>query len=182
MGGTNWKTYDNRNGHLFMNSFRIDSNHWTWQAWVRLAKKYRWQDVKKLYEDFPKNAKTGGCWCDQQGPWSPCLAPPNFGHSLAGGTVPPKQNGYFLVHITIFNTLKLHCFMKWSLQKHDLPHLRNWTLAIWNWYLHQKTSVADIADKKLLSFILLFGSELRFDFTKLPTQFYLLIFVWGIAM
>ena len=98
MGGTNWKTYDNRNGHLFMNSFRIDSNHWTWQAWVRLAKKYRWQDVKKLYEDFPKNAKTGGCWCDQQGPWSPCLAPPNFGHSLAGMVAPslPNRMGVFL--------------------------------------------------------------------------------------
>ena len=89
-----------------------------------------------------------------------------------GGTVPPKQNGCFLVHVIIFNTLKLHCFMKWSRQKHDLTHLRNWTLAIWNWYLHQKTSVADIVDKKLLSFILLFGSVLRFDFTKFPMQFY----------
>ena len=49
-------------------------------------------------------------------------------------------------------------------------------------YMHQKTSVADIVDKKLLSFILLFGSVLRFDFTKFPMQFYRLIFVWGIAM
>ena len=73
---------------------------------------------------------------------------------LVAPSLPPKQNGHFLVHIIIFYTLKFHCVWKG-------PNTRNTKLIS----ASENYSRRDIGQNLL--FILLFGSELWFGICKI---------------
>ena len=101
---------------------------------------------------------------------------------LVAPSLPPKQNGHFLVLIIIFNTLKFLCVMKRSWHKARLllfTDLNNSNTKLIS--ASENYNGRDIGQNIAFSFSDI-GVNFGLVFAKFAMQIHRLIFVWGIAM